>query len=30
MNQNYKTDAEFENFLLYIGGLKNGHIIVDK
>jgi len=30
MNQNYKTDAEFENFLLSIGGLKNGYMIEDK
>lgn len=30
MNQNYKTDAEFEDFLASIGGLENGYRIGDK
>lgn len=30
MNQNYKTDAEFEEFLASIGGLENGYRIGEK
>ena len=30
MNQNYKTDAEFEDFLTSIGGLENGYRIGEK
>ena len=30
MNQNYKTDAEFEDFLASIGGVENGYRIGEK
>jgi len=30
MNQNYKTDNEFEEFLESIGGLQNGNKVGDK